>query len=111
MAGASTHGDTVLMTSLFVAIEASFAYSAKMPSWFTVSTFSDDPEKVAVLRQGEVAATAWALALAIVSSILLQSVWPLAFAIVACGAEVIGYEYQIAHPVGDVHSMTEGASS
>ena len=86
-------GGEIMLTSVFVATESAFAYSAMLPSLMTMATFVDSPEKIAAIRQGEIVATSFAGILATAVSIITKSLIPLIMTTLACGFMVIVYEW------------------
>ena len=79
-----------------------------LPSLFTIGTFSDDPEKVALLRRGELVGSALSLAVGVGASLVAKS-WAPA---IACGATlaVLLYEYEraIRNPIAEPLNMRMG---
>jgi hypothetical protein len=82
----------VILTSIFMALEGAFAYSAFLPSIMTIGTFVDTPEKVAMIRKGEAVGTAFLLALAGITAAVMKSAVPFIFGVVAGGLTLIVYE-------------------
>lgn len=72
-------GGEVLLTSVFVAFEAAFAYSAMLPSIMTINTFVDTPDKILAIRQGEILATAFGGMFALVVAGVTRSWLPILF--------------------------------
>jgi hypothetical protein len=87
-----------LLVGIFVSIEAAFAYSAFLPSIYTIKTFgaSKTPQGVAAIREGEFVASAVALALGAVTSGITSSWLPLVLAVVAVVGMVSVYEAALA---------------
>ena len=86
-------GGEILLTSIFVATESAFAYSAMLPSLMTIRTFVDSPDKVAAIRKGEFIASAFAGILAAAVSLVTRSWIPAVFTAIACGFMVVVYEW------------------
>lgn len=85
----------VVVTSVFMALEGAFAYSAFLPSIMTIGTFVDSSEKIRMIREGEIVGSGFLLALSVTVSIVVKSPLPLIFGLVA-GAIAIGvYEYAL----------------
>ena len=89
----SAHG--VVLTSVFMALEGAFAYSAFLPSMMTIGTFVDSPAKVAAIRQGEIVGSAFLLALAITTAYIMKSPLPLLFGVAAGALALAVYEYAL----------------
>lgn len=79
-----------------------------LPSLFTIRTFSDDPEKLAALRRGELVGSTLALGLGFGTSLVAKSPWPF----IACLAvnAILLYEYEnaIRNPISEPVDMGEG---
>jgi hypothetical protein len=85
-----------VIISIFMGLEGVHAYSAFLPSIFTISTFVQDEYGVQKIREGEIMASAYLIALALIVSKLLKSPWPAIIAL-ATGAAMIGvYEFALA---------------
>ena len=81
--------------SIFMALEGLHAYSAFLPSIMTIGTFVETPEKVRMIREGEVLATVFLAALSTSVAIMVKSKWPLIMAAIA-GLAMLGvYEYAL----------------
>lgn len=88
--------DNKVIISIFMALEGVHAYSAFLPSVFTIKTFVQDEDGCKMIREGEVMASAFLIALALATSFLTKSKWPAILAL-ATGAGMIGvYEYALA---------------
>ena len=85
-----------IMVSVFMAMEGMHAYSAFLPSVFTIKTFVATQEGKQMIREGEIMASAFLLLLAIVTAKLAKSHWPFMMAVAAGGAMVIVYEVALA---------------
>lgn len=68
-----------VLLAAFTAVEGAHAYSAFLPSIFTIRSFRSDETKKAI-RDGEIVGTAFTLALGYVVSRLVKSNLPLYFA-------------------------------
>jgi hypothetical protein len=89
----STHD--VLM-SAFVAVEGAHAFSAFLPSIFTIRAFaSRNPGAAKAIRDGEIIGTAFAVGLGAVVSALIGSKLPVTFSIVTSMVMVSVYEYAL----------------
>jgi hypothetical protein len=89
----STHD--VLM-SAFVAVEGAHAFSAFLPSIFTIRAFaSRNPGATKAIRDGEIIGTAFAVGLGAVVSALIGSKLPVTFSIVTSMVMVSVYEYAL----------------
>lgn len=84
-----------IMISVFMALEGIHAYSAFLPSVFTIKTFVDSEEGVRMIREGEVFASAFLLTLAIVTGNLTKSWYPVVFGLTAGGLMIAVYEYAL----------------
>lgn len=88
-----------VLISVFVAVESAHAFSAFMPSTFTIRTFAvegtDAPRKLSNLRSGYVPAVAFALALGAVAALLTRDVLPIAAAAGVSVFMITMYEYSI----------------
>ncbi len=85
----------IVLTSVFMALEGAFAYSAFLPSIMTIGTFVDSEDKVRMIRQGEIVGTAFLLGLSFIVSSITKSPLPLVFA-VGAGVLTLGvYEYAL----------------
>lgn len=88
--------DDKIVISIFMALEGVHAYSAFLPSVFTIKTFVQDEDGVKMIREGEIMASTYLLALAIAVSFITKSKWPAIMALMT-GAAMIGvYEYAVA---------------
>jgi len=87
--------DDVIIISIFMALEGVHAYSAFLPSVFTIKTFVKTENGRDMIREGEICASAFLLLLALVTSKLTKSPWPALFGLLAGGAMVGVYEYAL----------------
>ena len=85
----------VMLTAVFVAYETQFGFSQFLPSIMTIGTFVDSPDKVHMIREGEVIASVFALTFATVFSLLTKSPAPLALSVVAIAMTLAVYEYAL----------------
>jgi hypothetical protein len=85
----------VVVTSVFMALEGAFAYSAFLPSIMTIGTFVDSEEKVGMIREGEIVGTAFLLGLSITVSLVVKSPLPLFFGVLAGALALSVYEYAL----------------
>ena len=93
--------DDAVMLGIFTALESAHAYSAFLPSMFTIRTFGGDEDCLRDIRQGEALATGFALLLGLVVSRLTKSGFPFLAAIVVSAAMVGIYEYALHTPHED----------
>lgn len=85
----------VVVTSVFMALEGAFAYSAFLPSIMTIGTFVDSPEKVQMIREGEIVGTAFLLGLSVTVAFVVKSMLPLFFGVIAGALALAVYEYAL----------------
>jgi hypothetical protein len=85
----------VVLTSVFMALEGAFAYSAFLPSIMTIGTFVDTPEKVKMIRQGEIVGTAFLVGLSVTVAYIVRSPIPLLAGLAAGGLAIGVYEYAL----------------
>lgn len=78
-----------------MALEGVHAYSAFLPSIFTIGTFVSSKEGVRKIREGEVMATMFLVALSVVTSKITKSSLPFVLALVAGGVMVGVYEWAL----------------
>lgn len=85
-----------LLTGIFVGVEGAHAFSAFMPSWFTIRKFStQDQSDLARLRSGYVPAVIFNLVLGVTVSGLIKSAWPVLLSVLVCIFMVAMYESAI----------------
>lgn len=84
--------DSVLLLSIFVAVEGAHAFSAFMPSYFTVQKFARSPGDVAKLRAGYAPAVAFNLILGGVVSALVKDKRPIVVSAVVTAGMIALYE-------------------
>lgn len=87
--------DDKVILSVFVAVEGAHAFSAFMPSAFTIQKFATDGEDKAKLRKGYAPAIAFNLALAGSVSYLSQSPLPLLASLLVIAFMLAVYESSI----------------
>lgn len=87
--------ENVVLISIFMALEGLFAYSAFLPSIMTVGTFVDSPEKVMMIRQGEVVGTFFLVVLAVLTAKITKSMWPMLMGVMAGVAALAIYEFSL----------------
>lgn len=88
--------DDKIVISIFMGLEGVHAYSAFLPSVFTIKTFVQDDDGVRMIREGEIMASAYLVILAIAVGYITKSKWPVIMALTT-GAAMIGvYEYAVA---------------
>ena len=90
----------ILLTSAFIAYETSFNFSQYLPSIMTIGTFVDSPDKVKMIRQGEIVAAGFAGAFAVLFSLITASWMPFLFAALAVGATLTVYEWALRQAPG-----------
>lgn len=85
----------ILLVSAFAGFEGLFSYSAVLPSIMTIGTFVDSPEKIRMIRQGEVVGTILNLAFGIALALFAESWLPIAFTVGACLVMIFIYEFAL----------------
>jgi hypothetical protein len=85
----------VVLISIFMALEGLFAYSAFLPSIMTTGVFVDTPQKVVMIRQGELVGTIFLVALAVITAYITKSKWPVIFGIAAGLVALAIYEFSL----------------
>jgi hypothetical protein len=85
----------VLLTAAFIAYETSFNFSQYLPSIMTIGTFVDTPDKIKMIRQGELIAGGFAIAFAILFSFITKSSLPLVMSALAIAATISVYEWAL----------------
>lgn len=80
-----------------------------LPSLFTIRTFSDDPEKVAALRRGELVGGGMALAVGVGASLVAKSWAPAAACAGTLGVLLWEYEKAIRNPISEPLDMAAAA--
>jgi Sec-independent protein secretion pathway component TatC len=85
----------IIVTSVFMALEGAFAYSAFLPSIMTIGTFVDSEEKVTMIREGEIVGTAFLIGLSVTVSLVVKSPLPLFFGLIAGALALTVYEYAL----------------
>lgn len=85
----------VVLTSVFMALEGAFAFSAFLPSIMTIGTFVDSEEKVRMIREGEVVGVAFLGALSLTVAGITKSAWPAILGLAAGLAAICVYEYAL----------------
>lgn len=88
--------EDVLMISIFLALEGVHAYSAFLPSVFTIKTFVSTSEGHAMIREGEVMASIFLIALASTTVVITKSFLPLILGLLAGGGMILVYEHALA---------------
>ena len=84
-----------VLFSIFMSLEGLHAYSAFLPSIMTIGTFVDSPEKVRMIREGQLIASGYLALLAGSVSYMIKSWWPLIMAFVAGTITLAVYEYAL----------------
>lgn len=91
-----------LMISIFLALEGVHAYSAFLPSVFTIKTFVSTEEGVAMIREGEIMASIFLFALASTTVVITKSILPLLLGVITGAGMIAVYEYALARaPIGE----------
>lgn len=85
----------LLLTSAFIAYESAFSYSQFLPSIMTIGTFVDTPDKVKMIRKGEIIGTVFTVGFALLFSIILKSMLPLILAGIAISFTLAVYEWSL----------------
>jgi hypothetical protein len=83
-----------ILLATFVALESAHAFSAFLPSVFTIRRFRD-AQTARDIRDGEVIAAGFAIAVGAVVSALTKSSLPLIFSVVTALAMVQVYEWAL----------------
>lgn len=86
--------DTVII-SIFMALEGVHAYSAFLPSVFTIKTFVSTQGGVRSIREGELMASLFLVAISGATGLLTKSIWPPAFGLIAGAVMLAVYEKAI----------------
>lgn len=84
-----------VLFSIFMSLEGLHAYSAFLPSIMTIGTFVDSPEKIRMIREGEIIASGYLVILAGSVAYMIKSWWPLIMALVAGSITLAVYEYAL----------------
>ena len=92
--------DDKVLISLLLSLECAHAFSAFMPSVFTIRTFAlsgdgEAEQHVNDLRAGYIPAILYALAIGYIASLLLKTNLPLLCSVLTAGFMVGVYEYAI----------------
>lgn len=87
--------DSDIVIAIFTGIEGVHAYSAFLPSVFTIKTFVETKEGKDMIREGELMSTVFLLSLALTTSKLTKSWYPALFGLLAGGAMLAVYEYAL----------------
>ena len=85
----------ILLTSAFIAYESAFSYSQFLPSIMTIGTFVDTPEKINMIRQGEIIGSVFTVGFAALFSFIMRSVMPFILAGVAISFTLLVYEWAL----------------
>lgn len=87
-----------ILLSVFVAVEGAHAFSAFMPSYFTVRKFAESSEDRKALRSGYVPAVAFSLVLGALVSILIKDAKPIIMSVIVIAFMITLYEKAIEEP-------------
>jgi hypothetical protein len=90
----------IMMTSIFMALSGTTAYSTFLPTVLSVNDFVDTQEKVAIVRKGELIGTVFLLGLTGVTAAILKSIVPFLFGLVAAGLTLTVYELALKDATG-----------
>lgn len=82
--------------AILAPLEGAHFYSAYLPSVMTIRKFAGDPEAVKALREGELYATGFSLALAGVVSLLIDNLLPILLTLAVDTGMILIYERSIA---------------
>lgn len=93
--------------TILTAFEVPNVYSGVLPSWFTIATFSDDPEKLKALRYAEGFGTVISLGLGLAASSIANTPAPFIATAIMAGILIVGYEYHIRNPISEPLNMRE----
>lgn len=96
-----------LLLSVFVGVEGAHAFSAFMPSYFTVKKFAEKPADLAALRSGYTPAILFNLALGGTVSMLTKNYTPLVISGMVSAFMVILYEQAIKEIKSEVKNGTK----
>src|SRR5215472_12844969 len=89
--------EDIVIFSIFMSLEGLHAFSAFLPSIMTIGTFVDTPEKVVMIRRGEVTSAVFLGALVASVGMLTRSWWPVVMGLTAGGIMLLVYEQALAH--------------
>lgn len=95
------NNDKILL-SVFVGVEGAHAFSAFMPSYFTVKKFATDPEDLRSLRSGYYPAILFNLALGLLVSVLIKDVRPMIISAMVSAFMIALYEHAVTQPEPEV---------
>lgn len=84
-----------ILLAAFTAVESAHAFSAFLPSVFTIKTFADTEEKKQKVREGYIYAWIFALALGLIVSALAKSKLPIIFSVVTAAFMTLSYELSL----------------
>lgn len=87
--------EDAVVISIFMALEGVHAYSAFLPSVFTIKTFVKTDNGRRMIREGEIMASLFLIALAFTTAKITKSLMPAVFAAIAGGTMVAVYEYAL----------------
>lgn len=100
--------NSVVLTSVFMALEGAFAYSAFLPSIMTIGTFVDSEAKIAMIRRGELVGSLFLLGLSIITAYIMRSPLPFLFGVAAGGITLAVYEHSLRYsPAWQERNMGE----
>jgi hypothetical protein len=81
-----------VMLSVFTAVEGAHAFSAFMPSWFTIQKFSSGEEDTSKLRSGYLPAIVFNIIIGATVSYITKRPWPMVIALLVILFMVGAYE-------------------
>jgi hypothetical protein len=90
----------VVLTSALVAVEGAHAFSAFLPSVFTIRRLAVPQGAERDLRLGYIPASAFAITLGILASLILKTWWPLVASILTVIFMIAVYEWAIRSAYG-----------
>ena len=90
----------VLLTSALVAVEGAHAFSAFLPSVFTIRRLAVPQGAERDLRLGYIPASLFALALGALASAIMKSPWPLIASVLTIIFMIATYEWAIRSAYG-----------
>lgn len=96
-----------ILMSAFVAVESAHAYSAVLPSIFTIRAFCQDERAKRAIRDGEIVGTLFAVGLGGIVSALIGSKLPFLFSLGTSAVMIVIYEYALRTANGNPHDAVE----
>jgi hypothetical protein len=90
----------IVLTSALIAVEGAHAFSAFLPSVFTIRRFAVPQGAEKDLRLGYIPATLFALTLGALASAIMKSPWPLVASVLTTIFMIATYEWAIRSAYG-----------